>query len=264
MEFIKMHGLGNDFIILDGFLTTVPGDHAALARMVCDRHFSIGGDGLVIILPAESADAEMRIFNPDGSQPEMCGNAIRCVAKYLYETGHVHAHQMRIKTLAGMMDIKLALCEDKVTKVSVDMGAPRVTGRSEILIVGQSCEFMCVTTGNPHAVTYSIYPEDDVFMKYGPRIERNPVFPEGTNVEFCRVDSPRHISIRVWERGAGPTLACGTGATASFFAGVKAGLLENSVVASLPGGELEFVINEDGHVIMTGPAETAFRGRLDI
>lgn len=262
MEFIKMHGLGNDFVVLDVMDAPAPADPYALARRLCDRHFSVGGDGLVLIGRADGADGEMRIFNPDGSEPEMCGNAIRCVARYLYESGHVRSDSMRIKTLAGMMDINLTLDGGSVAAVSVDMGKPRVAGRCDIIIEGETAEFMMVSTGNPHAVTYSVYPDDGVFTKYGPRIERNPVFPEGTNVEFCRLDSRDHITVRVWERGAGPTLACGTGATASFFAGVTAGILNRRVTVRLPGGELEFEMTEDGHAIMTGPAAEAFRGRL--
>jgi diaminopimelate epimerase len=260
MEFIKMHGLGNDFILLDVMNSPAPGEPSELARRLCDRHFSIGADGLVLIGRADGADGEMRIFNPDGSEPEMCGNAIRCVAKYLYESGHVRSDKMRIKTLAGMMGISLTLDGGIVAAVSVDMGRPRITGRCDILIEGETAEFMMVSTGNPHAVTYSVYPGDAVFAKHGPRIERNPVFHEGTNVEFCRLDSRSHITVRVWERGAGPTLACGTGATASFFAGVTAGILEKRVAVRLPGGELEFEITEDGHAIMTGPAAVAFKG----
>lgn len=262
MEFTKMHGLGNDFIILDVMDSPAPENPAALAKNLCDRHFSIGADGLVLVSPFPGADAEMLIFNPDGSQAEMCGNALRCVAKFLYESGRVPNETMTVHTLAGMMRISLSVRNSRVESVTVDMGAPKVTGRSEMLIAGEKAEFMHVSTGNPHAVTYSTYPADDVFEKFGPRIERHPIFPNGTNVEFCRLDSPRHITVRVWERGAGPTLACGTGATASFFAGVKAGILESRITASLPGGDLRFEIKKDGHVLMTGPAEYAFTGKI--
>lgn len=262
MDFIKMHGLGNDFIILDVMDSPAPENPARMAKKLCDRHFSIGGDGLVLLGPRKNADAEMRIFNPDGSEAEMCGNALRCAAKYLYESGHVRSLEMTVHTLAGEMLANLSVDGTCVTSVSVDMGIPKIKGRCEILINSLRAEFMLVSTGNPHAVTYSIFPDDDVFEKYGPRIETNPIFPEGTNVEFCRLDSPRHITVRVWERGAGPTLACGTGATASFFAGVKAGILERKITAKLPGGELEFEMTKDGRVIMTGPAETAFRGSI--
>lgn len=262
MEFIKMHGLGNDFIVLDAMRAPIPHALDEMARRLCDRHFSIGGDGLVLIGPTRDAEAEMRIFNPDGSEAEMCGNAIRCAAKFLYESSYVSAGDMRIKTLAGMMNVDAQIKGGIVAAVSVDMGRPKVAGRCEILIEGEKAEFMMVSTGNPHAVTYSIYPTDTVFAKYGPRIERNPVFPERTNVEFCRVDDSGHITVRVWERGAGPTLACGTGATASFFAGVTAGIVSRRVTARLPGGEMELEMTKDGHVIMTGPAAEAFRGTV--
>ena len=262
MEFIKMHGLGNDFIVIDQFCAQTIADPAQLARSLCPRGFAVGADGLVLVLPSEKADARMRIFNPDGSEPEMCGNAIRCVARFLYESGHVPADKMRVETLAGIMEITLRLENGVFSAASVDMGAPVITAGHAIPVGGADVRFTAVSTGNPHAVTWDIWPDDETFRKYGPVIERHALFPAGTNVEFCRAESRAHAQVRVWERGAGPTLACGTGATASFFAGVKAGILDTHAIMTLPGGDLEFDLLENGHAIMTGPAAEAYRGRI--
>ena len=260
MDFIKMHGLGNDFIIVDQFARQTIQDPAALARQLCSRRFSVGADGLVLVLPSDIAHARMRIFNPDGSEPEMCGNAIRCVARFLYESGHVPLARLSVETLAGIMDISIRLEEGRFAAASVDMGAPELIARHDIDLKQTKVCFTAVSTGNPHAVTYSFQPTDAEFAEFGPYVERHSLFPAGTNVEFCRVENPRHAHVKVWERGAGPTMACGTGATASFFTGVMDGLLERQAVMSLPGGDLEFEMLENGHVIMTGPAEEAFRG----
>lgn len=255
-----MHGLGNDFVVLDLLNREPPADPAALAREKCDRHFAVGADGLVLILPSPIADARMRIFNPDGSEPEMCGNAVRCVAKYLFEEGRAREGRVAVETAAGVKDMRVFAKDGRVERVSVDMGTPAETGHAEFLIAGKRAEFMLVSMGNPHAVTYSLFPEKGIFFKYGPRIERNPAFPEGANVEFCEVLDRGHIRVRVWERGAGPTLACGTGAGASFYAGVKTGLIDRRAVVTLPGGDLEYELTDDGHAVMTGPAAEAFRG----
>ncbi len=260
MDFIKMHGLGNDFIVLDLLDHAPPADPAALAREVCDRHFAVGADGLALILPSGRADARMRIFNPDGSEPEMCGNAVRCVAKYLFEAGLARGERVAVETGAGIKDMHVFSENGKAVSVSVDMGKPLEMGRVEFAIEGARAEFTRVSMGNPHAVTYSLYPDDETFCKHGPRLERDPAFPEGTNVEFCKVVDRGHIRVRVWERGAGPTLACGTGAGASLFAGVLAGLIDRRAVVTLPGGDLEYEMTDDGHAIMTGPAAEAFRG----
>ena len=257
-----MHGLGNDFIIIDQYARQTITDPAGLARTLCRRGFSAGADGLVLVLPSEIANARMRIFNPDGSEPEMCGNAIRCVARFLYESGHLPATRMDVETLAGVMRIALSLENGRFRAASVDMGVPEIIGKHVISVGDTDANFTAVSTGNPHAVTWDIWPDDDTFRTAGPLIERHPFFPAGTNVEFCRIESRSHARVRVWERGAGPTLACGTGATATFFAGVQAGLLDDRAVISLPGGDLEFELTADGHAIMTGPAEEAYRGYI--
>ena len=262
MDFIKMHGLGNDFIIIDQFARQTVDDPAALAKKLCSRGFSVGADGLVLVLPSENADARMRIFNPDGSEPEMCGNAIRCVARFLYESGHRPITHMSIDTLAGIMTINIRLENGRFSAASVDMGVPECTGEHPIPVGAVNARFTAVSTGNPHAVTWDIFPDDDTFRRYGPMIERHPLFPAGTNVEFVSMENRTHARVRVWERGAGPTLACGTGATASFFALVRAGLMDSHAVMTLPGGDLEFEYLENGHVIMTGPAEVSYRGSI--
>jgi diaminopimelate epimerase len=263
MDFVKMHGLGNDFVVLDLLNRESPADPARLAREVCDRHFAIGADGLALILPSERADARMRIFNPDGSEPEMCGNAVRCVAKYLFEAGRARGERVAVETGAGVKDMRVFVEGGRVARVSVDMGVPKETGHAEFLIAGARAEFMLVSMGNPHAVTYSLYPEDDAFYKYGPRIERNPVFPEGTNVEFCEVLDRGHIRVRVWERGAGETLACGTGACGVAAVAIDHGYVDRRVDIVLDGGRL--TIEWDGlgrPVYMSGPAEYVCNGEF--
>ena len=262
MDFIKMHGLGNDFIIIDQVARRTIASPSDLAKKLCARGFSVGADGLVLVLPSEIAHARMRIFNPDGTEPEMCGNAIRCVARFLYESGHRPYTHMTIETLAGIMDITIRLENGHFAAAGVDMGAPAITGTHIIPINDTDASFTAVSTGNPHTVTWDVWPDDETFRRFGPIIERHPLFPAGTNVEFARVDSRTHATVRVWERGAGPTLACGTGATATFFALHNAGLMDDRAVIALPGGELEFEYLENGHVIMNGPAETSYRGSL--
>ncbi len=262
MDFIKMHGLGNDFIIIDQYARQTVNEPAQLAKKLCARGFSVGADGLVLVQHSDIANARMRIFNPDGSEPEMCGNAIRCMAKFLYESGHVPYKKMSIETLAGIMYIELRLENGAFAAASVDMGAPEVIAKHNIMLGDTEANFTAVSTGNPHAITWDLWPDDAEFAKYGPYIERHPLFPAGTNVEFTRIESRSHARVRVWERGAGPTLACGTGATATFFAGVTEGLLDKKAVISLPGGDLEFEMKDDGHVIMTGPAAESYRGSI--
>lgn len=262
MDFVKMHGLGNDFVVLDCLGGPAPDAPGELAKRVCARRFSVGADGLALILPSKTADARMRIFNPDGSEPEMCGNAVRCVAKYLFEAGHVQKEHMTLETLGGIKEMRVYAEGNTVARVRVDMGIPLALGEAEFQIAGKKATFALVSMGNPHAVTYCVNPTDEIFNEYGPFLERHPRFPEGTNVEFCTFVGPDHIRVRVWERGAGPTLACGTGAAASFFAGVNAGRIGRRATVTLPGGDLEFALTDDGHVHMTGPAQLAYRGTL--
>ncbi len=274
MRFTKMHGLGNDFIIVNALNGADIADKAALARETCDRRFGIGADGLVLILPSASGDVRMRIFNSDGSEPEMCGNAIRCVAKYLYDRRLIEKAVIQVETLAGIIIPEvLAGPDGKVRGVRVDMGEPRLE-RAEIpmngapgrvilepLDVGSTVlQVTAVSMGNPHCVVFVPDLEQVDFETMGPLIEKHPVFPARTNVEFVSVVDPGRVKVKVWERGAGPTLACGTGACAVTVAGVLAGYTERRVSVGLPGGTLDIEWADNGRVYMAGPAEEVFEG----
>ena len=267
-----MHGIGNDFIILDAFRQAPEGlkDPEGLAKKMCQRHFGVGADGLILALPSRVADARMRILNADGGEPEMCGNGIRCLGKFLYDTGLVRKSPMTIETLAGVLTLTLDAEDGTARAVTVDMGAPRLdpaqipvdapSNRVTLKLDGRPVEFFCVSMGNPHAVTFDLYPGDEAFHRLGAMLERHPLFPRRTNVEFCRLDPAGGVEVRVWERGDGPTLACGTGACAVAVAGASLGLTPRQIDVRLPGGTLGIRCAEDGHVFMTGPAETVYRG----
>jgi len=275
MRFTKMHGLGNDYVYVDCFSEQVS-DPAALARAVSDRHFGIGADGLILILPDETADVGMRMFNADGSEPQMCGNGIRCVAKYAYEHGLARANPMQVATAAGVKSIELALDEGgKVTAVTVDMGQPVLDPAQIPVTIPQQrvvdvpvrttkhafAHMTCVSMGNPHAVIFV----DDVaavpLEEVGPQMEHHAVFPERVNAHFVQVHSPDEVTVRTWERGSGITLACGTGAAAVCVAGVLTGRTARSITAHLPGGDLQLEWREaDDHVLVTGPAVEVFAG----
>ena len=271
MKFTKLHGLGNDFIIIDAFRQP-PNAPEALAKRLCTRHFSVGADGLILAMPSERADARMRIFNADGGEPEMCGNGIRCLGKFLYEKGLVRKNPMTVETLAGVLTLSLVVRDGRVAAVTVDMGAPVFEPESipvdapsnivEIELDGRPARFFCVSMGNPHAVTFDVFPEGDAFLRLGAMLERHPLFPRRTNVEFCRV-APDGIDVRVWERGDGPTLACGTGACAVTAAVASLGLAPRETDVRLPGGALHIRWDAGGHLFMTGPAELAFEGEIE-
>ncbi|MEW6573080.1 MAG: diaminopimelate epimerase [Bacillota bacterium] len=272
MDFVKMHGLGNDFVITVG--ESVPPDPGDLARRVCDRHFGVGADGLVFLLPSRNADLQMRIFNPDGSEAEMCGNAIRCAAKYAFESGLVEHIELRIETGAGILVPRLSIDAGRVREVEVNMGKP-VLERSLIPmkgppgrvvdepfdVAGETYRITAVSFGNPHCVLFVPDVSAINLPVAGPVIENHPAFPRRTNVEFVQVLSPQDVSVRVWERGAGETLACGTGACAAAVAGVLNGLTGRRVLVRLPGGELLISWSEDDNVYMTGPAVEVFTGQ---
>ncbi len=273
MRFTKMHGIGNDFILLDGFKREIP-EPGDLAVRLCDRHFGIGADGLILALPSKRADARMRIFNSDGSEAEMCGNGLRCLGKFLYETGLCRRTPTRVETLAGILTLALETGDDgAVRSVTVDMGAPTfdpalipVAAESNAVTLeaaGHRLRFFCVGMGNPHAVTFDLFPDDEAFAALGPLLERHPVFPRRCNIEFCRLNADG-AQVRVWERGDGPTLACGTGACAVLAAGASQGLLPRRARIQLPGGTLVIRWDDDGHLFMTGPAETVFTGEVAI
>jgi diaminopimelate epimerase len=278
----------------------VPNDPADLARRISDRHFGIGGDGLILICPSGVADARMRMFNADGSESEMCGNGIRCVAKYVYDHGLCRKTALRIETGRGILSLELEIAREKVRRVRVDMGEPilepakvpttlpgnpvicicrctcsagiapaRATtvSKSEspaadvVLTVGEERLLVtCVSMGNPHCVTFVEKLSDRWVLSMGPRIETDPHFPNRVNAEFVEVLSPSEVRMRVWERGAGETLACGTGACAVCVAGVLTGRTERNLLAHLPGGDLELEWAENNHVYMTGEAVEVFSG----
>lgn len=276
MNFTKMNGLGNDFVVIAGE-QQLPDNAAELAINLCNRFFGIGADGLVYILPSEIADFRMRIINSDGSEAEQCGNAIRCVAKYVYDNGLTDKEEITIETLgAGAQKVQLTVQDGKVATVRVDMGQPILNGlqipttvdaerviEHPIEVDGREFRFTAVSMGNPHCV---IYVDDAINFDlgtWGPKLETHPLFPRKVNVEFVTVNSRTHTDMRVWERGAGPTLACGTGACATVVASVLTGATDRTATVSLKGGDLLIEWNElDNHVYMTGPAAESFRGTL--
>ncbi|AIQ41153.1 diaminopimelate epimerase [Paenibacillus sp. FSL R7-0297] len=278
MEFTKMHGLGNDFIVVFGE-DELPGNASELAITLCNRFFGIGADGLVYILPSERGDYMMRIMNSDGSEAEQCGNAIRCVSKYVYEHGLVESEQIVIETIgAGEQKVSLKVKDGVVETVTVDMGEPVLSGLQIPVAIdaepvldqpieadGTEFKFTAVSMGNPHAV---IYVDDAVSFDlgtWGPKLEVHPLFPRKVNVEFATVVDRGHVDMRVWERGAGPTLACGTGACATLVSSVLNGVTDRSAWISLKGGDLFIEWDEeDNHVYMTGPAQVVYTGSVDI
>ncbi|MDI3279951.1 MAG: diaminopimelate epimerase [Bacillota bacterium] len=273
MRFTKMHGLGNDYIYVNGFEEEVA-DPAQLARAMSDRHFGVGADGLVLILPSQKADLRMRIFNADGSEAQICGNALRCVGKYAYERGLVPRPALTVETLAGVREVVLLLDGGRVTGARVDMGAPRLRRREipmvgpedetaievEVPAGGRSFTVTAVSMGNPHAVVFVPAVEEVPLSQWGPLLEHHPFFPERTNVEFCQVINPTRLRVRVWERGSGETLACGSGACAVLVAAALTGRAERQAEVILPGGSLQIEWSGDGRVLMSGPATEVFQG----
>ncbi|MGM0502588.1 MAG: diaminopimelate epimerase [Bacillota bacterium] len=275
MKFTKMHGLGNDFVLLNCLEETVE-NPSELAQDMCDRNFGIGADGLVLVLPSEleEADFRMRIFNPDGSEPEMCGNAIRCFAKYLYERELTTKTSLNIETLAGIIKPELILEEGAVELVKVDMGQPRLK-RDEIpmkgeagqqvvkeplYVAGEEFDVTCVSMGNPHCVIFVEDADQAPVTEIGPQIETHELFPEDINVEFIEVVNEEEIEMRVWERGAGVTLACGTGACASTVASILNDYTNRKITVHLLGGDLVIEWAQNNHVYMSGPATEVFTG----
>ncbi len=273
MKFTKMHGIGNDYVYVNGFETSVE-DPSAMAIAVSNRHFAIGSDGLILILPSVAADVTMRMFNADGSEGRMCGNGIRCVAKYAYDHGLAKVNPIRVETLSGIKTIDLTLAEDgTVATACVDMGEPMLspaqipTTLAGDTIIDQplnvdGCEWRvtCVSMGNPHAVVFV----DDVaaldLEAIGPGLETHSVFPEAINVHFVEVHSPAEVTMRTWERGSGITQACGTGASAVCVAGVLTGRNDRCTLVHLPGGDLAITWQENNHVLMDGPAAEVYSG----
>jgi len=274
LRFTKMHGAGNDYVYVNLFEEQLPASPEKLAPLVSDRHFGIGGDGLILITPSEVADARMRMFNADGSEAEMCGNGLRCVAKYVYDHGIAKKDKLTLETGAGVLAVQLETDGDVARRVTVNMGEPILdaakipTTFGESPVVNQRLEaggrefaVTCVSMGNPHCVIFVDKADDDLVLKIGPQIEKAAQFPSRVNVEFIEIISPTEVRQRTWERGSGETLACGTGASAVCVAGVLTGKLERRIMNHLLGGDLELHWNEDdNHVYMTGPAEEVFSG----
>jgi diaminopimelate epimerase len=279
MRFTKMQGAGNDYIYVDCLAQPAPANPAELARRVSDRHVGIGGDGLILILPSRVADARMQMFNADGSEAEMCGNGIRCVAKYVYDHGLARKPTLAIETKAGVLALDLEIAGGRVHRVRVDMGEPILESQripttlpgnsalpgspvvgAELEVAGRRLSVTCVSMGNPHCVTFVDWLSDEWVLGLGPRIEVDPHFPRRVNAEFVEVLSPTEVRVRVWERGSGETRACGTGASAVCVAGVLAGRTHRKVLAHLRGGDLDLDWADNNHVYLTGPAVEVFSG----
>jgi diaminopimelate epimerase len=275
LQFAKLHGTANDFIYVDaraGF----PGDPAAAARRLCDRRRGIGADGLILLLPSTEADGRMAIYNSDGSRAEMCGNGIRGLAKFVHERGLLTKNPLAVETDAGVKTLTLHLDGGRVARVTVDMGMPEWRGREipvdadgEVLdrplaVDGRTWSVTCVSMGNPHCVVFV----DDVaglpLETIGPRFETHPFFPRRVNTEFVKIEDRRRLTMRVWERGAGETMACGTGACAVAVAAARTGRSERQVTVTLPGGPLEIDWRPDDRVMMTGDAVAVFEGQVEV
>lgn len=274
MKFTKMHGLGNDYVYVNAFEEQVDDPHA-LARAISDRHFGVGSDGLVLIAPSSVADFQMLMYNADGSQGDMCGNASRCVAKYVYERRMTDKTTVTLETLAGVKTLHLTVSDGEVKSVRVDMGEPALVCEDVPCLLGQGMvrkakitaldrefEITPVSTGNPHGVIFLDEPVERFDLaKYGPALETHPAFPKKANIEFVNVLAPDRLRMRVWERGSGITLACGTGSCASLVAAHVNGLCERRAAVVLDGGELIDEWDEEtNHVFMTGPATFVFDG----
>jgi diaminopimelate epimerase len=274
MRFTKMHGLGNDYVYVNGFAETVPADPVAASVKIADRHFGVGGDGLILIVPSDKADARMRMFNADGSEAEMCGNGLRCVAKYVYDHGIARKPRLALETGRGVLTVDLEVQHDKVSRVRVNMGEPILeSGKipttlpgdppidAPLEVAGNGYRVTCVSMGNPHATIYVPDVAAVPLEAVGPGLERATAFPRRINVHFVQVHSPTEVTMRTWERGSGITLACGTGACAVCVSGVLTGRTERKILAHLPGGDLELEWSAaDNHVYMTGPATEVFSG----
>lgn len=273
MEFTKMQGCGNDYVYVDLFKEKIE-NPAKLSIAVSDRHFGIGSDGLITIGPSETADFQMHIYNADGSEAEMCGNGVRCVAKYVYDHGLTDQTEITVETGAGIKTLLLTVENKKVSQVRVDMGEPILNPElipveadgdtvidEKIYVDGKEWHMTCVSMGNPHAVVFVEDTDAFELEKYGPQFENHPRFPKRTNVEFVHVISRTEASMRVWERGSAETLACGTGTCASVMACILNHKTENKVLVHLRGGDLTIEYEpKSNHIFMTGPAVEVFHG----
>ena len=277
MKFTKIHGIGNDYVYVNCFKETV--EHPSeMAIKVSDRHFGIGSDGLILIKPSEVADGKMEMYNADGSQGAMCGNGIRCVAKYMYDYGITDKTSISVETKSGIKYLDLTIKDGKVDTVKVNMGTPILKAvdipvRSEkeqvidepVMVDGKEWKITCVSMGNPHAITYIDDVKNLEIEKIGPKFENHEIFPDRVNTEFVRVIDRNTVEMRVWERGSGETLACGTGACAVAVSSILNGLTEEEVTVKLLGGDLKiFWDRTENKVYMTGSATTVFDGEIDL
>ena len=262
LKFTKMQGLGNDYVYMD-CIHQQPGDLSALALRVSDRHFGVGSDGLICICPSEWADFRMRMFNADGSEGEMCGNGIRCLGKFVYDKGLTDKTELVVETLGGERRLSLAVEDGAVSAVTVDMGVPVLDPDQNLTVKGKCYTGTPVSMGNPHFVVEVENPAELDLSDIGPVFEHFSYFPNRTNTEFVRALGEHEVEMRVWERGSGETMACGTGACATVVALSAAGKLSRAAVVHLLGGDLSIRWDEEsGHVFMTGPAVTVFDGEL--
>ncbi|MCU0715714.1 MAG: diaminopimelate epimerase [Pirellula sp.] len=280
IEFTKMHGAGNDYVYINGFQNELPADLEKLAIDISHRRFGVGGDGLILILPSDKADARMRMFNADGSESEMCGNGIRCVAKYVHDHGIAKKNHLAIETGAGVLQLELEIQNGLAERITVDMGEPRLEGAKipttlvqpnerainiPLEYRGHKLYATCVSMGNPHCVIFVPEATDELVLGIGPLIERDDRFPKRTNVEFVEILARGEVRQRTWERGSGETWACGTGASAVCVAGVLTGHTDRTILNNLLGGQLMLRWDEaSNHVFMTGPATEVFTGHWQV
>lgn len=263
MYFTKMQGLGNDYLYVFG---AVPDNIKDISKNLSDRHFGAGADGMIFISPSVIADFKMRIFNADGSEAKMCGNGIRCVGKYVYDKGYTDKTRLSIETLSGIKNLKLNLSGKKVKSVTVDMGKAQPYSEKTMEIEGTEITYTPVNVGNPHAVVFTEDANKAPVDLLGQKFQMNKDFPDGVNLEFAQVVSPDAIRMRVYERGSGITMACGTGACAVTAAAAQKGLVKHNlpITIMLDGGNLEITVSESNEVIMTGPAQTVYEGETAI
>lgn len=275
MKFTKMQGIGNDFILINLIKTKLSEDYSTLAKRVCDRHFGIGADGLILLLPSNFVELRARFFNPDGSEAEMCGNGMRCLAKYLYERKLVKRKEIKVETKAGIIIPKLILSDDQVEAVEVDMGIPQLKRidipmkgegervvDEELKIDDKKFKITALSLGNPHCLLFVERLDSSLVSKVGPQIENHPLFPQRTNVEFVQVLNKEEIELRVWERGVGETLACGSGACAAVVGCVLSDKTERKVKVRLRGGDLLVEWRDNDHLYLTGEAREVFEGEM--
>jgi diaminopimelate epimerase len=277
MEFTKMQGCGNDYVYVNGFENKIDNPNK-LSEIVSDRHFGIGSDGLIVINPSEKADFKMSMYNADGSEGKMCGNGIRCVAKYVYDNKMTDKTTIAVETLSGIKTLELNVKNDKVETVKVNMGTPILLPKDvpvvsdkdkvvdePIVIDDKEYRITCVSMGNPHAITFIENTDDLEIETIGPKFENNPIFPDRVNTEFIQILDRNTVKMRVWERGSGETFACGTGACATVVACVLNGLTDEKVTVKLLGGDLFIEYNrEENTVYMTGPAKVSFTGKIEV